>query len=122
MLFQARDFGIGFVEFALRRMQGVARREVIAAQLLEPRLRGAQLRLHRLERREEARELGAPALSRTCRILLSGKPEKLLGAAEAAFELAIFGRDFGLGLEPGELIAELLANVLDPGEILSRGS
>src|SRR6185312_4209207 len=75
-------------------------------------------RLHRLERGDVRGGVGGMALARAHRLLLLLEPQHVLRVLELRLVLTVLTGDLGLLGESRELVAELLANVLDTGEIL----
>ena len=120
LLLQASDFSVGRVVPALLLVQGVAGRVVLAAQRLEPRLRGAHVGEERVERDGQRGDLGRATLLRAERFLLLAVPQHLLRLFEARLVLAVLRRHLRLLGEARQLVPELDPDVLDAREVLAR--
>ena len=120
LLLESRHLGIGGVERPLPVVQRVARRVVVGAHPLELRFDCAHFRLQALQRHGELRDLAPATLARAHGVLLLRVPEHLLRELVTGFELAELGGNPRLVLEPLELAAELVADVLDAGQVLAR--
>ncbi len=119
LLLEPGDLGIRGVEGSLPLVQCVAGLEVLGAQRLKPVFGGAQIGLERFEARGQIGDLGRMPLAQAHRVLLLGVPEHVLRLPEARFEVAVFGRDLRLRVEPRDLRAELAADVLDTRQVLA---
>ena len=101
-------------------MQRVARRVVVGAQRLEPRLGGAHLRLDRFQRdgqRRDFRSCTARA-PRTASCCLANH-SRCCDVFEPRLELAVLRGDLRLLVEARQLVAELEPDVLDAREVLA---
>ena len=96
LLLEPRDFGVGFVERALRGVHRVAGPVVLVAQRFEPLLGFAQLRGLGFELDAEPLDLARVAGARGRRFLPAREPQQALGRVELALQLVVALRDFGL--------------------------
>src|SRR6185503_5232750 len=120
LLLEPGDLGVCCVERALPFVQRVAGLEVLGAQRLEAVLRRAQVGLQRFKAGRQIGDLVRVPLAHADRILLLGVPEHVLRLLEARFELAVFGRDLRLRIEPRDLRAELATDILHARQVLAR--
>jgi hypothetical protein len=117
--FEAADFGIGREHFGLRRMQGVRRRIMALARMLDTRLDFAQLRRLRLDAIDGFIHIARQALAVLPGVVALLQPEQGLLARHALVQVAILLRHGRLRLQMADLRFQFVANVLDAGQVLA---
>jgi hypothetical protein len=119
-LLGACDVGTGLVITPLYRGQGVGALHVRRSRTLDRRLRGAQVRDRRLRLRLAL--AGERMTARDVAVEVTD-PERQQFRLELALALHVFlvaARDAGLPLQVADLLIHLLAQVVEPFEVLSR--
>jgi 7-cyano-7-deazaguanine reductase len=118
--FQAADFAVRRIHFALRRVQGVGSRKMRFARLLDARLDLAQLRGGGFDAIDGFLDLAGQRLRLVARGVTFFQPEQRLLVRQARMQFAIRARHLGLRLQAGNLRAEFVANILNARQILPR--
>ena len=119
LLFQPRDFGIGFVERTLARMQCVTRLVVLTAQLFHALLGGAQIGGFGFELDAHALNLARISCARGDGFLLARKPQQVLRRHQfrlqgmvALGHLRLIGQVF-------QLFTQFLPDVIDTPQVFA---
>src|SRR5882724_2180620 len=116
---QAGNVGVGAVELALRRAQGVAGGIVIRPGLLELALALPQARGFAFELDPCALDLPRVALRLALSLVAAQEPQHVLLLCPLGRELVVAPGDFGLLFQPFDLRAQLLADVAYAGEVFA---
>src|SRR5216117_671969 len=115
----ARNVGVGAVELALRRAQGVARGVVLRSRPLEVALAFAQPRGFGLELDRGALDFPRVALRLGQRLVAPHQPQQVLFLGTLGRELAVAPGGLGLLPEPLDLRCELEADVAQAREVVA---
>ena len=116
---QPGNFGIGRVHLALRIVQGVAGSEMGLAHFLGPRLGLAQGGALGFEFGRRPFDIERQALTLGLGFALLQQPQQLLFLHQLFVERVIAAGNFGLRCQTFDLVAEFLADILDPQQILA---
>ena len=118
--FKAADFGVGREHLGLRRMQRVRRGIVALAGMLDAGFDFAQLRGLRFDPVHGFVDLAGEALAVLPRVVALFQPQQGLLPRHPLVQVAILLRHRRLRLQVPDLAFQLVADVVDAGDVLAR--
>ena len=119
VLLQPGNLGIGRIKTTLRLMQRIAGRVMGFPRLFQLALGLAQARIFRFQLGAQARHFALPALALCCRLAFFEHSQQVVRQLQLGLQGQILLRHLGLGFQLADLLAQLLAHVLDAQQVLA---